>query len=353
MKSLIALFTAGLWCSVFSAAPPGETYNKFYEDGECIEGGIKYKLYHITTNVNLDPEYLADIIEFVGEVVIYPSPNTIINGRYKPWFYQIGSSLGKFAKPVKSIYIPDGVVKFSHTDNSGRFFWGVTDIEEIVFNKTDIIYPKTSEYYKYYYADESSLFRGCKDLKRVVLGKAPRMIIGNDNITSIIADDAIRNIASNVEELYYPIEYSDDWEPILKVSGCKCKYGAYSGEWTGLECVLKESGNLKEEFSSVDGYNLTSESQDRSIANVEIDSDTSIDSFVLKDGKVYDCAIRIVNRSGKEVKVKMPKGFVYEKFKGNNPLLISAVSTNILTITRTKADTFLLSREKLELETEE
>ena len=190
-------------------------------------------------------------------------------------------------------------------------------------------------------------------MKRVVLGKPPKMIIGKDNIASIIADDAIRNIAYNVEELYYPKQYSDDWESILELLGCRCKYGAYTGEWMGVESVLINSGNLKDGELGSTGYVLSSESQDCSIANLEINGDVSIDSFVLKEGKVYDCAIRIVNFSNKSVKVKMPKGFVYEKFRETNPLVIPATSTNILTITRTKADTFLLSREELLLDGEE
>jgi capsular exopolysaccharide synthesis family protein len=100
-------------------------------------------------------------------------------------------------------------------------------------------------------------------------------------------------------------------------------------------------------------YSLTNNVLDRTIANIEIGGDTSIDSFVLKDGKVYDCAVRIVNISDKDVNVTLPDDFVYEKFLNTSPLKIPASSTNILTITRTKADTFLLSREELVLEVQE
>ena len=75
--------------------------------------------------------------------------------------------------------------------------------------------------------------------------------------------------------------------------------------------------------------------------------------LVLKDGKVYDSVVRIVNTSASAAKISLPGGFIYEKFKGTKPLEIPATSTNLLTITRTKGDTFLLSREELVLEVQE
>jgi hypothetical protein len=100
-------------------------------------------------------------------------------------------------------------------------------------------------------------------------------------------------------------------------------------------------------------YDLADDVADRAIANVEIDGDAAIDSFVLKDGKVYDSVVRIVNTSASAAKISLPGGFIYEKFKGTKPLEIPATSTNLLTITRTKGDIFLLSREELVLEVQE
>ena len=100
-------------------------------------------------------------------------------------------------------------------------------------------------------------------------------------------------------------------------------------------------------------YDLGDSVEDRTIANVEIDGDAAIDSFVLKDGKVFDSVVRIVNASSSSAKISLPDGFIYEKFKGTKPLEIPASSTNLLTITRTKADTFLISREELVLEVQE
>ena len=95
-------------------------------------------------------------------------------------------------------------------------------------------------------------------------------------------------------------------------------------------------------------YALAASPADRAIASVTVDRDCAIDSFVLKDGKVYDSVLRIVNTSAGEVRLTLPAGYVYETFKGAKPLTIPANSRNILTITRTTGDTFLVSREELE-----
>ena len=95
-------------------------------------------------------------------------------------------------------------------------------------------------------------------------------------------------------------------------------------------------------------YALAASPADRAIASVTVDRDCAIDSFVLKDGKVYDCVVRVVNTSASEVHLTLPAGYVYETFKGAKPLTIPANSRNILTITRTTGDTFLVSREELQ-----
>ena len=94
-------------------------------------------------------------------------------------------------------------------------------------------------------------------------------------------------------------------------------------------------------------YSLADNPADRAVASVTVNGDCAIDSFVLKDGKVYDSVLRIVNTANRGVTLALPAGYVYETFEGINPLKIPANSTNILTITRTEANTFLVSREKL------
>ncbi len=95
-------------------------------------------------------------------------------------------------------------------------------------------------------------------------------------------------------------------------------------------------------------YALTDVAADRAIASVTVDGDCAIDEFVLKDGKVYDCVIRIVNMADRDVKVSLPTDYVYETYKGVKPLTIPANSCNMLSITRVAEKTFLVSREELE-----
>ena len=95
-------------------------------------------------------------------------------------------------------------------------------------------------------------------------------------------------------------------------------------------------------------YALAANPADRAIASVTVEADCAIDSFVLTDGKVYDTVLRVVNTSDGEVHLTFPPGHVYETFRGARPLTIPANSRNMLTITRTADDTFLVSREELE-----
>ena len=95
-------------------------------------------------------------------------------------------------------------------------------------------------------------------------------------------------------------------------------------------------------------YDLADYAADRTIASVTVDGDAAIDEFVLTDGKVYDCVLRIVNAASKTVRITLPKGYAYESFAGASPLTLPANSTNMLTITRTGAATFLVSRRRLQ-----
>ncbi len=95
-------------------------------------------------------------------------------------------------------------------------------------------------------------------------------------------------------------------------------------------------------------YALTNSVADRAIASVTVSADCSIDSFVLKDGKVYDCVLYVNNTADNDVTLTLPTGNVYKAFKGAKPLTIPAKSQHIITITRVADTTFLVSREELE-----
>ena len=214
-------------------------------------------------------------------------------------------------------------------------------------------------------------FKGCSDLARIVVPAS----------VTVIYDRAFKDCVS-LKELIFLGDAPDVGEDILigtpktlKIKVLKDTIGWNGGVSTDLPEVWPvsdfvsrkiiyssedtesgESGSSSSGSSGVESvvfdprYDLAEDIADRAIANVEIDGDTAIDSFVLKGGKAYDAVVRIVNVSAADVKVSLPADYKYEKFKGTNPLVIPASSTNLLTITRTKGDTFLLSREELVLE---
>ena len=95
-------------------------------------------------------------------------------------------------------------------------------------------------------------------------------------------------------------------------------------------------------------YTLTDHVADRAIASVTVSGDTALDSFVLADGKVYDSVLYVVNTATAPVRLSLPAGHTYVTVSGLAPLLLPASSTNLVTITRMAADTFLVTRQGLE-----
>ena len=66
------------------------------------------------------------------------------------------------------------------------------------------------------------------------------------------------------------------------------------------------------------------------------------------DGKVYDSVLYVVNTATVPVRLSLPTGHTYVTVSGLAPLLLPASSTNLVTITRMAADTFLVTRQSLE-----
>ena len=95
-------------------------------------------------------------------------------------------------------------------------------------------------------------------------------------------------------------------------------------------------------------YALTDSPADRAIASVTVDGDCAIDSFVLKDGEVYDSVLYVSNISDRAVTLTLPTGYAYKTYKRTKPLEIPAKSQCMLSITRVADRTFLVSREELE-----
>ena len=105
-------------------------------------------------------------------------------------------------------------------------------------------------------------------------------------------------------------------------------------------------------------FDLTQQAGDRAIADVTVSGDMSLDTFVLKEGKVYDSVLYIKNNADHAVRVTLPSGsgnmsFHYQTFKGATPLTLPAYSQSILTVTRVAGgsvggNVFLVTREELE-----
>ncbi len=201
-------------------------------------------------------------------------------------------------------------------------------------------------------------FLGCWELERVVfLGEPP--FGGNEaGDSAALLSAAVRpaSLLQMADMICYPAEHAAKWEKILRNLGYGGRYGAFEGEWVGVDSLLADSGNMTPSVPAVvapavtndSSYALTDYVADKTIASVTVDGDRAITEFVLKDGKVYDCVLRVVNIAEQEVTLSLPEGFVYESFKGAKPLKIPARSSNIITITRTADRTFLVSREELE-----
>ena len=190
---------------------------------------------------------------------------------------------------------------------------------------------------------ESGAFYGCTMLRRVTIPSLMSTIQSDvfssmSNLKEVIflglPPENLENagLATDVS-IRYPSEYAEDWEAAIATCGFT---NATVYEPTELAELVGDSR-----------YGLSSQPGDRSIASVTISADAALDNFVLENGKVYDCIIRIVNTAAEDVAVTLPAGYTYETFKSATPLTIPANSRNILTITRTSDSTFLVTREEL------
>ena len=168
------------------------------------------------------------------------------------------------------------------------------------------------------------VFAGMSNLKEVTFLGLPPENLANAGLAS---DVTIR----------YSSEYAEEWEEII----ANCGFTNAKPYNAGSGAVVLPAEDSR--------YELSTDPSDRSIASVTVNDDSAIDSFVLTDGKVYDSVLRIVNTANRDVTLTLPTGYAYETFEGANPLTIPANSRNILTITRTAVNTFLVSREKLKV----
>ena len=184
-------------------------------------------------------------------------------------------------------------------------------------------------------------FSGCSNLSSVSLGSQVRSICYHAFIRcSNLADMTIPSTVSYIEEGAFLFDYEGDDEP-------QTPFGLKLEAAKAIVANKVMSGDISLETPNP-RYNLTQAQEDRAITSMTISADTTLSNFVLSNGKVYDTVFRIVNTSDNEVRVTLPSGYEYETVKGATPLTIPANSKNILTITRTADNVFLVSRRELE-----
>ena len=190
---------------------------------------------------------------------------------------------------------------------------------------------------------KSGAFAGCTMLRRITVPSLMSTIESNvfsgmENLNEVIflglppENLANAGLATDIK-IRYPEEYKEDWEAVVETIGFTDASVYAPIELPGL---IDDSR-----------YGLSDTPGDRSIASVSISENSALDEFVLENGKVFDCIIRIVNTAANDVTVTLPAGYTYESFKSATPLVIPANSRNILTITRTSETTFLVTREEL------
>ena len=189
--------------------------------------------------------------------------------------------------------------------------------------------------------DDSGVFAKCSSLTNVVFGNNMTHIgkYTFEDCSNLICGTIPVGVTSIGPDSFYGCDKIwADWFKTLANASAAGGGGSGGGSASVVTTVVQQVESP---------YALTNVAADRAIASVTVDDDCAIDSFVLKAGEVYDAVLRIVNTANRDVTLTLSAGHVYETFEGINPLKIPANSTNILTITRTEANTFLVSREKL------
>lgn len=222
----------------------------------------------------------------------------------------IGSNAFGGCSGIKTLKIPQSICKVSLKSSFPAAYNNITDVtlgedvEQLA----------------------AGFFSNCSSLSIVTLPQSLKNISAQAfsncvNLTGITIPQSVTNIAADAFENC----------PRLRT------------EWTKTLSAISAKG-----VGAEARYDLADYAADRTIASVTVDGDAAIDEFVLTDGKVYDCVLRIVNAASRAVRITLPEGYTYESFAGASPLTLPANSTNMLTITRTGAATFLVSRRRLQ-----
>ena len=113
-------------------------------------------------------------------------------------------------------------------------FGGCAALREVVLPAQAVLMPHT--------------FLGCWALERVVFAGEPPF--GNeapadaDASALLVASVRPATLFQMADMICYPEEQSAKWEKSLRNFGYGGRYGAYAGEWTGVDALVAGSGNL-------------------------------------------------------------------------------------------------------------
>ena len=202
---------------------------------------------------------------------------------------------------------------------------------------------------------ENNAFYQCGALTEVTIPAG----VTNIALTAFKSCDGLQQFivdpANPVYASYDGALYTKDLKTLISYPGGRTDVKLPSGAVETKEDAFTGCGKLWAEWYRTfqkTRYDLSNSMEDRAIASVTVSGDTTLDNFVLKDGKVYDTVLYINNTAGHAVKLTLPQGNTYRTFKGAKPLTIPANTQSILTITRiaggnSTENVFLVSREEL------
>ena len=93
-------------------------------------------------------------------------------------------------------------------------------------------------------------FLGCWALERVVFAGEPPFGNNTDataELALLTASVRPATLLQMADMICYPASCAAKWEKSLRNLGYRGKYGAYEGEWTGLDSLIADSGNLNKD----------------------------------------------------------------------------------------------------------
>ena len=259
-----------------------------------------------------------------GDVII---PNNVM--RIKAFAFLSLANLTSVTIPDSVLYIEDGAFSGCSglTSVTIPSRWRISAVFPSSYNKIHSVVLQSG-------SDSiiASTFKGCTALISVTIPETVKSI----------GDEAFYNCTS-LQQLTLPagiMSYGVDC-----FEGCPAyTLQLYRSIFGGVSSSVQTTVVQQVEAP----YALSDHAADRAIASVTVNDDCAIDSFVLKDGKVYDSVLYISNTADRAVTLTLPSGYVYKAIKSTRPLDIPANSQSILSITRVADNVFLVSREDLE-----